>query len=186
MLTVNQILDKELLKKLISKKLNWIKHDSLTFSPIVYGIVYLRINHQTYSITNLYKEKDVFGDKEEIGVLKIQKHTDEVKSMLVDSKLVKQNINLKINKITIVNTNTTVTNKTNQNESYSLLDSNAIIFTLEDDYEFAFEKSDIGELIFINRGYNLRDKFNNMLDDFIKSFDDEYTDSYTINFEEIK
>ena len=81
---------------------------------------------------------------------------------------------LKINNILLVNTKTTIVNKNDPNDKYTLLDTHGIIFNLEDDYQIAFEKDDFGENITIYRGYNLQDKLKNTPNDITSTIIDEY------------
>ena len=104
----------------------------------------------------------------------IKEHNEELKSQILNSKVVCENINSRINNILLINTKTTIVNKNDPNDKYTLLDTHGIIFNLEDDYQIAFEKDDFGENITIYRGYNLQDKFKSIPNDITSTIIDEY------------
>lgn len=159
MYTDNRLLNTELLKTFIHKKINWIKHDEFIFAPTTYGVVYLKIDNKIYSLTDFYEIKNLGDGNEEKSVLKIQVDNNELDGMPCDTKKVCQNLNLKIKKIILVNTITNIALKSNLNNSDTILDTQGIIFSLDNDYQLAFEKDDFGENISIYKGYNLEDKF---------------------------
>lgn len=159
MYTDNRLLNTELLKTFIHKKINWIKHDEFLFSPTTYGVVYIKIGNTIYSLTDFYETKNLGDGTEEISVLKIQVDNNALHGMTCDTKKVCENLNLKIQKIILVNTITNITLKSNLNNSDTILDTQGIIFSLDNDYQLAFEKDDFGENISIYKGYKLEDKF---------------------------
>lgn len=184
--TYNKINDVEiqLLKGFIGRKLNNIKHDPFIFTPTSYGVVYLTIDDLLYSITDFYESVKCLDFIEDISVLKINDNITEVKSYLKDTKLITENINQKINSISVINGKLSI--KKN-NESFSFEDTYGIIFTLEDDYQFAFEKDDFGESITIYRGYNLFEKFKYLKDDFEKeAYDISLNPSFEFNIINLK
>ena len=172
--TDNRLLDIELLKGFIGKQFKWFQHDEFVFTPTTYGVIYINIDNKNYALTDYYEVKDVLGDNEEISTLRIKEHNEELKSQILNSKVVCENINFKINNILLVNTKTTIVNKNDPNDKYTLLDTHGIIFNLDDGYQIAFEKDDFGENITIYRGYNLQDKFKNIPNDITSTIIDEY------------
>ena len=168
-----------LLKSLIGLKLEQILHEEFIFVPVSYGYVYFKINGKAYALSDFYEVKDILGYEEEISTLKFNEYPNEMKSQLVNGKLCSQYINSTINKITLVNTKTIITKDSNKKE---LLDTHAIIFTLDDDYEYSFEKDDFGENISIERGYNLSEKFKGLKDELLNSIDPELKPEVSLYF----
>ncbi len=185
MITNNTMLDMNLLKNLIGKKLKWIKHDKFVITPDTYGVAYLNIDDIIYSLTDFYEVKNVLGDDIEISVLKMQVDNNELTEATVDLKKACQNFNSTITSITIVNAITKLLNDDNLFDS--IYDTQGIIFTLENNYELSFEKDDFGENITIYRGYNLKKKFQSIPNYIIEGFDVPKTDiSCTLEYIEIK
>ncbi len=184
--TNNRLLDIELLKNFIGKQFKWFQHDEFVFTPTTYGVLYINIDNKNYALTDYYEVKDVLGDNEEISTLKLKEHNDELKSQILNSKVVCENINSKISSIILVNTETTIINKNNASDTYTLLDTHGIIFNLQDDYQIAFEKDDFGENITIYRGYNLQEKFKNIPNDITSTIIDDYSASCDIELLSIK
>ena len=180
--TNNRLLNIELLKDFIGKQFKWFQHDEFVFTPTTYGVIYINIDDKNYALTDYYEIKDVLGDNQEISVLILKEHNDELKSQILNSKIVCENINSKISSIILVNTKTTIVNKNNASDTYTLLDTHGIIFNLQDDYQIAFEKDDFGENITIYRGYNLQDKFKSIPNDITSTIINEYNASCDIEF----
>jgi hypothetical protein len=168
-----------LLKSLIGLKMDQMLHEEFIFSSASFGYVYFKINGKIYALSDFYEIKDVLGYEEEISTLKFYEYNDEIKSHLVNGKICPQSINSTINKITLVNTRTTITKNGDIKE---LLDTHAIIFTLDDDYEYSFEKDDYGENISIERGYNLSNKFKSLKDELLDSFESELNPQVELYF----
>lgn len=184
MFTDNRILlqSSQELHKLIGMNIQKLIHEKYVFTPTCYGEVYLVINDKKYVLTDYYEKKDFLGGNEEISVLRFHEYTGEIKSILVNGELTTQNIDLKISKITFVNTKSIVTNKNDPKDEDILLDTHGIIFTLEDDYQLAFEKDDFGEQISIYRGYNLKDKFKYIPSNFIENINENYNANCELEF----
>lgn len=168
-----------LLKRLIGKELEYLLHEEFSFVTVSYGYIYFVIDGVTYALSDLYENKNILGYDEEISVLKFNEYTEEPKSQFKNGNLNKLSIHSKITNITLVNTNTTIISNTSSN---SLLDTHVIIFTLEDDYQFSFEKDDYGENISIERGYNLTDKFLRIKDELLENFDKELNPKVELEF----
>lgn len=188
MFTDNRILlqSSQELHKLIGMKIQKLIHEKYVFTPTCYGEVYLVINDKKYVLTDYYEKKDFLGGNEEISVLRFHEYNDEIKSIIVNGELTTQIIGLKILKISFVNTKSIVTNKNDPKDEDILLDTHGIIFTLEDDYQLAFEKDDFGENISIYRGYNLEEKFKNIPNEFKESIIETYNAECILEFENIK
>ncbi len=184
MITDNRVLQQSSRKlhNMIGLQFQKLIHEKYVFSPTCYGQIYIIIDNKTYILSDYYETKYFLGDADEISVLKIDEYNDVPKTVIVDGELNTQNINLKITKITIVNSKGIVTNKNNLNDQDILLDTHGIIFTLEDEYQLAFEKDDFGEQISIYRGYNLKDRFKNIPNDFIEGIDKNYNVECELEF----
>ena len=70
----------KLLKSFIGKKLIELKHDPIIFSYTSYGVVYLNISKNIYSITDFYENLNYFDENNDISVLKINSNIKEVKA----------------------------------------------------------------------------------------------------------
>lgn len=180
----NQIIDINILEKLLNKKLKQIRHDEFTFAPVSYGAVYLDFSDATYQITDFYKNITIFDTENEISVLKINHFKGEVKSYLENHKIISTKVNMPIKKIILVNVIKTITAITT--DSNILLDTIGIIFTFNDEYQFAFEKDDFGEDIRIYRGYDLEEKFKAIPEEFQKSMNEGFYGKCTIEFKTIE
>ena len=187
MFTDNRILQQasQELNKLIGMKIQKLIHEKYVFTPTCYGAVYFIIDNKNYVLTDYYETKEFLGGNEEISVLRFNEYNDEIKSIIVNGELTTQNIDLKISKITLVNTKAIVTNKKDPQDEDILLDTHGIIFTLEDDYQLAFEKDDFGEQISIYRGYNLEEKFKYIPKNFIQTIDENYNAKCEIEFTDL-
>ncbi len=173
------------LKNLIGKKLNWIKHDELIIVPVTHGVVYLNIDDIIYSITDFYEIRHILGGNLDVSVLKIKIDNNELTEATVDLKKACQNFNSIITSITIVNTNTKFVNP-DDNLTYQLLDTQGIIFTLEDNYELAFDKDDFGENMSIYRGYNLKKEFEYVVDRHLFNYSENKNVTSKLEYIEIK
>lgn len=171
-----------LLKSLIGLKLEQMFHEEFIVVTVSYGFVFFKIDGKTYALSDFYEVKDILGYEEEISTLKFYEYNDKIESQIVNGKVCSQSINSTINKITLVNSKTTVTINNDKNE---LLDTHAIIFTLDDGYEYSFEKDDFGENISIERGYNLSDKFTRLKDELLDSFDSDLNPQVELYFSSI-
>ena len=185
-ITNNQLTNDSItiLKNTINKKLQYVIHEEFIFNNVSYGVVYLTIGKTTFALTDYYEVKTIFGADEEISVLKIDEYKDEIRSAS-SLKLTKEEINLTIEKIILVNTTTHIINKKNSVEEYTLLDTQGIIICLKDGYEFAFEKDDFGENISIYRGYNLKEKFENIPNELASSFIKDFDATCSLEFVEV-
>lgn len=180
--TNNQVINKELLKTLIGRKIKAIYHDEFVFVSTTYGIAYINIDDKYYSLTDFYEIKNVLGDDEEISVLKFANYEGEIKSLMKDQKIICENINNIITNIILVNTKTHIINKNDNLNEYTLLDTHGIIFNLSNNYQIAFEKDDFGENISIYRGYDLKEKFKGIPQDIISTIIDEYEATCEIDY----
>jgi hypothetical protein len=170
-ITNNQINNKaiNLLSSLKGKTLKSIVHERFKFTPTSYGIVYLVIGDKKYIFTDYQEPMDYFKAKEDISSIKFEEYEGEMKSSLDDVDFVTEEIKQKISKITLVNTKQTATSK-ETGESYQFLDTQCIIFTLDDDYQLSLIKDDFCECISIYRGYEALKE----IDDITKRFENFY------------
>ena len=170
-ITNNQIdkKTKDLLASLKGKTLKSMVHECFKFTPTSYGIVYLVIDEKKYIFKDYQETMDYFKAKEDISSIKFEEYEGEMKSNLEDIDFVTETIEQKITKITIVNTKQTATSK-ETGESYQFLDTQCIIFTLDDNYQLSLTKDDFCECISIYRGYDALKE----IDDIKKRFENFY------------
>lgn len=93
--TNNRLLNIELLKDFIGKQFKWFQHDEFVFTPTTNGVIYINIDDKNYALTDYYEIKDVLGDTQEISVLILKEHNDELKSQILNQKLYVKTLILK-------------------------------------------------------------------------------------------
>lgn len=153
--TNNQISSQtiDLLKSLKGRELKSFIHEPFKFTPTSYGIVYLVIGDYTYVFKDYQETMDYFKAKEDISSIKFEEYEGEAKSSLEGVEFVKEEIWQTISKITLINTDQIAKSK-ETGETYRFLDTQAIVFTLEDGYQLSLIKDDFCECISIYRGYD--------------------------------
>ena len=169
--TNNQINGKiiGLLKSLKGKELKSIIHEPFKFTPTSYGIVYLVIGDKTYVFKDYQETMDYFKAREDIGSIKFEEHEGETKSSLEEVEFVTEEIKQKISRITLINTDQIAKSK-ETDETYRFLDTQCIIFTLEEGYQLSLTKDDFCECNSIYRGYEAFKE----VDEFKKQFANFY------------
>ena len=157
-----------ILKNMIGKTFNKYKCDPFINSPMVYGIVGIYIDEQPFKITSLLKEVKRFLTHDDVAEFKITETTDNnIKTFMDNGQLIETPVNSKIKSISIVNDFQTVTYN---GENYEFSSTVGFIFTLEDSREISFEIGTwFSEMITIQRGYNLIEKFT-PTDDFLEEW----------------
>lgn len=161
--TKNQIDSKtiSLLSSLKGKKLDFIVHEPFRSTPTSYGIVYLVIDGKTFIFKDYQQPMDYFKAKEELSSIKFEEYEGEMKSSLEGVEFVKEEINQRISKITLINTAQIATSK-ETGMTYQFLDTQCIIFTLEEGYQISLTKDDFCECISIYRGYDAMEEVENL------------------------
>ena len=170
--TTNNQISKEttgLLQSLKGKKLNSIIHEPFRFTPTSYGIVYLVIDNKTYIFEDYQEPMEYFKAKEDLSRIKFHEHEGEVKSSLEGIEFIKEEVNQTISKITLINTDQIATSK-ETGVTYQFLDTQCIIFTLEDGYQLSLTKDDFCECISIYRGYDALKEVDSLKQRFAKFF----------------
>ncbi len=169
--TNNQLSSKaiELLKSLKGKTLETIVHERFKFTPTSYGIVYLIVDGKSYVFKDYQKPMDYFKSREDMSSIEFEEHEGEMKSSLETVEFVSEEIKQKISKITLINTEQTATSK-ELGKTYQFLDTQCIIFTLEEGYQLSLTKDDFCECVSIYRGYEALKE----VDEIKKSFDNFY------------
>ena len=180
--TNNQIDSKTicLLKSLEGKKLNSIIHEPFRFTPTSYGIVYLVIDNNKYIFEDYQAPMEYFKSKEDLSSIKFHEYEGEIKSSLEGVEFIKEEINQTISKITLINTNQVATSKEN-GVTYQFLDTQCIIFTLEDGYQLSLKKDDFCECISIYRGYDALEEVDGLKKRFAKFFGPDFEGTSSIN-----
>lgn len=180
--TNNQIDSKTigLLKSLKGKKLNSIIHEPFRFTPTSYGIVYLVIDDKTYIFEDYQTPMDYFKSKEDLSSIKFHGYEGEIKSSLEGIEFIKEEINQTISKITLINTDQVATSK-ETGITYQFLDTQCIIFTLEDGYQLSLTKDDFCECISIYRGYDALREVDELKKRFARFFGPDLNGTSSIN-----
>lgn len=160
----------DLLKSMIGKTFDKYKCDPFINSPMVYGIVGIYINDKAIKITSLLKEVQRFLEIEEVASLQIDESTNEnIKTFMDDGEMIDTPINSKIKSISVVNDYQTIEHK---GHIYEFNSTVGLIFLLEDSREISFEIGTwFSEMITIQKGYHLIDKFT-PVDDFFEEWED--------------
>ena len=159
----------ELLRSLKGKTLKSITHEQFKFTPTSYGIVYLCVDGKTYAFKDYQKPMDYFKAKEDLSSVEFEEHEGEMKSTLEGVAFVTEEIKQRISRVTLINTEQTATSK-ETGEIYQFLDTQCVVFDLENGYQLSLTKDDFCECISIYRGY---DAFKEV-GDLKKRFDDFY------------
>ncbi len=169
--TKNQIDSKtiSLLSSLEGKMLNAIFHEPFRSTSTSYGIVYLVIDRKTYIFKDYQQPMDYFKAREDLSSIKFEEYKGEMKSSLEDVEFVKEEINQRISKITLINTDQIATSK-ETGMTYRFLDTQCIIFTLEEGYQLSLTKDDFCECISIYRGYDAMKEVESLKKRFIGFF----------------
>lgn len=159
-----------ILKNMIGKTFNKYKCDPFISSTMVYGIVGIYVDSKPFKITSFLKEVKRFLTTDEVAQLRITETTDNsIKTFMDDGKMIETPVNNKIKSIFVVNDFQTIKH---DGKNYDFSSTVGVIFVLEDSYEISFEIGTwFSEMITIQRGYNLIEKFTKT-DNFIEEWED--------------
>lgn len=160
-------------KSLVGRKFEAYKCDAFDFTNSVTQIVGLYIGGTVYKITNVQEPVDYFGAKEDMAVCRLLKADNgDIQSAFSDVKQIITPVNEFIHAITLVNEEQKLFRK--DKPLYDVWLTRGIIFHLGE-REISFEKDDVpfSEEIIIQRGYNLKEKFESPCG-FLDGWDDDY------------
>ncbi len=157
-------------KSMIGKQFEKFKCDPFVYSPMVYGIVGLYVGGTSYKLTSLIESARRFFNTDDVAVFRIESAMDaEIKTFMDEGEFIETPVLSKIVAIDIVTDHQIVEHDGN---SQLLNHSIGIVFHLEDTREISFEISTwFSEMITINKGYNLIEKFT-PTDDFLEEWED--------------
>ena len=163
-----------MLKLLINKKLKKIKHNAFYYGPGVYGIVGLFFDDDVYKITNFLEVQDYFGRQEDVAYFRFEhSQASQIESFLEGEQMIDYPICGTIKEIRIVNENQELYH--NKEQTYNIYTVRGLIFVFDDGRELSFEKPVwFSEDIYVEKGYNLYDKFSKT-DSFLEDWEDDYT-----------
>ncbi len=158
-----------ILQNMIGKTFDKYKCDTFINSPMVYGIIGIYIEGKAFKLTSLLKEVNRFLTQDEVAQFEIKEvANDEIKTFMVDGEMIETPVKSKIKSISIVNDFQTIDY---QEKLYKFSSTVGLIFTLDDSREISFEIGTwFSEMITIQRGYNLIEKFT-PTDDFLEEWE---------------
>lgn len=163
-----------LLKEMIGKNFLSLIHEPFTFRAYSYGLVILNIDNELYELTSKETSMDYFESKEDICLQDINHINNIDNSKFAGNKSISETLNMKILNITIANLSSKIISKDKNQKTYSIKETRAIIFTFDDNYQIFFEFDPLMEIIDINRGYNLKDKLYNSIEEFNDNFETNF------------
>ena len=148
----------DILKNMIGKTFDKYKCDPFINSPMVYGIVGIYVGGKSFKLTSLLKEVNRFLTTDEVAQFEITETIDDdIKTFMIDGEMIETPVKSKIKSISIVNDFQTIEH---QERLYEFNSTVGLIFALEDSREISFELGTwFSEMITIQRGYNLIEKF---------------------------
>lgn len=146
---------RDILKKSIGKSFDNYKTNPFENLASVYGIVGLKIAGKYLKLTNFTVPMKRYGIAEDVAVMKLEEcFASDIKTCIIDGKMIEHPVNSQITKVVVVNEKQTL--EKSMGEKYVMYLTRAIIYTMEDGLEIAFEKPVwFSEMINIKRGYNL-------------------------------
>ena len=159
-----------ILQSMIGKTFDKYKCDPFINSPMVYGIVGIYVGEKSFKLTSLLKEVNRFLTIDEVAQFEIIEAIDDnIKTFMIDGEMIETPVKSKIKSISIVNDFQTIEH---QEKSYEFNSTVGLIFALEDSREISFELGTwFSEMITIQRGYNLIEKFTST-SDFLEEWED--------------
>ena len=169
----------KMLRSIIGKTFDFYSCDPFEFSPSVFGIVGFKVENKFYKLTCDLEKTTRFWNEDEIAQLKFEECGDRRPESRMDGgSLIDTPVHDTIFKIDLINDIETVAF---ENERKSLCSTKGIIFHLSSGNEISFEVDTwFSEMISIQRGYNLIDKFT-PVDDFLEEWED--CEGYTATVE---
>lgn len=157
-------------KNMIGKQFEKFKCDPFIYSPMVFGIVGLYVDGTAYKLTSLTETVTRFFNTDDVSVFRIAQVDDTtIKTFMDEGELIETPVASKIVSIDIITDHQTLEH---DGEVHSLDCSVGVIFHLEDTREISFEiKTWFSEMITVEKGYNLIEKFTSV-DDFLDEWED--------------
>ena len=159
-----------LLKGIIGKTFDLYSCDPFEFSPSVFGIVGIKVEDKFYKLTCNLEKAIRFWNEDEIAQLRFEECGDQRPESRMDGgTMIDMPIRDKIVGIDVINDLESVTF---DGEKRTFRSTKGIIFRLSSGNEISFEVDTwFSEMITIQRGYNLIDKFTSV-DDFLEEWED--------------
>ena len=160
----------ELLKGIIGKTFAFYSCDPFEFSPSVFGIVGIKVENKFYKLTCNLEKVIRFWNEDEIAQLRFEECGNQrLVSRMDGGAMIDMPVRDTIVSIDLINDLEEVAF---DNEKRSLRSTKGIIFHLSSGNEISFEVDTwFSEMITIQRGYNLIDKFTSV-DDFLEEWED--------------
>jgi hypothetical protein len=165
----------DIFKSFVGKQFDKFKCDPFICSPMVYGVVAVYIGGEAYKITSLFETVKRFFGNDDVAVFRIeQTDGDKIKTYMDEGEFIETPVNAKIVAVDIVTDHQSVEHDGKiQPFDYTV----GVVFHLEDSREISFEiKTWFSEMITVERGYNLIEKFTSV-DDFLEEW--EGCDNYS-------
>ena len=174
-----------LLTHMVGKMMDDYSHDPFLSSTVVYGIVGITVNGNTYAITNQIEPRDYFGTTEDVASFRLESlPTEEIHSYILGNQMIVTPVRKRIAAIDVVNE----TQKLFQShvQIYEVKLTRGVIFHFEDDTELSFEKNIwFSEEISVEKGYKLIERFT-PTEEFTESWEDEFSGACERNILTIK
>ena len=160
----------EMLRGIIGKTFDYYSCDPFEFFPSVFGIVGFRIDDKFYKLTCDLEKTTRFWNEDEIARLRFEECGDQKPESRMDGgAMIDTPVHDTIVNIDLINDLESVTF---ENEKRSLCSTKGIIFHLSSGNEISFEIDTwFSEMITINKGYNLIERFTST-DDFLEEWED--------------
>lgn len=170
---------KEMLRGIIGKTFDYYSCDPFEFSPSVFGIVGFRIDDKFYKLTCNLEKTTRFWNEDEIAQLRFEECGNQKPESRMDGgAMIDTPVRDTIVKIDLINDLESVAF---ESEKRTLCSTKGLIFYLSSGNEISFEADTwFSEMITIQRGYGLFDKFTTV-DDFLEEWED--CDGYTATVE---
>ena len=134
------------------------KADPFVYSPMVFGIVGISVNGESYKITARLKEAQRFYTTEEVVCLEIEKVAEEnIYSLMDDGEMITTPVYNTIHSVEVVTDFQTISKDSDVKEFTHTV---GYIFKMIDGLEISFEiGSWYSEMITIRKGYDLINRF---------------------------
>lgn len=160
----------KILRDIVGKNFNFYSCDPFEFTPSVFGIVGFKIEDKFYKLTCNLKKITRFWNEDEIAQLRFEEcGNHRPKSRMDDGAMIDTPVLDTIVKIDLINDLESVAF---ENEKRTLCSTKGLIFYLSTGNEISFEIDTwFSEMITIQRGYGLIDKFTTV-EDFIEEWED--------------
>lgn len=160
----------ELLKGIIGKTFDFYSCDPFEFSPSVFGIVGIKVEDKFYKLTCNLEKTIRFWNDDEVAQLRFEECGDQrTESRMDGGTMIDMPVRDTIVGIDVINDLEAVTF---EGEERTFQSTKGIIFRLSSGNEISFEVDTwFSEMITIQRGYNLIDKFT-PVDDFLEEWED--------------